>query len=353
MKYLSIIAVLLMTGWVEAGTAQVATQIRQEYERAVRGWEMRLQTAVGEEARRSVVRDRPDPDEFGRRMWTEVKGALRVEWSLDYTPWLLEAAPGVMLDRQGGALKRSPFQEIMREVELMHLKSPKVGRICIAMAAYREPAALTLLEKIEKGNPDKKVKGQAAIAQAILLRHIGEGRDVMIKRRDAVRRAITNAADVKVGAITVGDLAMNEAYIVKHLIPSRVGPSLVGRDISGLPLDLKSFHGKVVVLAFWSVNGHDAQKTIDLLTKLHKKALGRPVELLGVSRNPDSVLRQLKADGVLPWRNFADGDGKLSDAYRVRRAPKVYVLDKKGVIRFIGVPGSFVELAVDDLVTEK
>ena len=144
-------------------------------------------------------------------MWDEVKGSLRVEWTLDFTPWLMETAPGVVLDRKGGTLKRSPLQEIMREVELMHMKSPKVGRICIAMAAYRDPASLNLLEKIEKENPHETVQGQAAIAQAILLRNIGEGRDVMIKRRDAVRRAIVKAADVKVGKNTVGELAMNES----------------------------------------------------------------------------------------------------------------------------------------------
>ena len=106
-------------------------------------------------------------------------------------------------------------------------------------------------------------------------------------------------------------------------------------------------------MAFWSAGDAQAKQTNELLTKLYKQNLGRPVELLGVSRDSDAVLRELKAQKVLPWRNFADGDGKVSEAYRVRKVPQVYVLDQNGVIRFVGVPGSFVELAVEDLVTKK
>ena len=352
MNYQSIITVfLLATGGLTAGAAQVATQIRQEYEAAMRGWAMRLQTAVGPEAREAAAKSRPDAEEYGHRMWTELSGSLRSEWTLEFTPWLLEVVPGLMIDTKGGALKRSPLQEIMREVELMHLKSPGIGRFCIAMAAYEDPASLALVEKIEKENPDEKVQGQAAIAQAILLRSMGDGREVMLKRKEAVRRAIKLSWDVKVGDTTVGELAMDESYIVKNLIVGREGPKVSGKDIAGVPLELKSFRGKIVVLAFWHSGSPDAQQAIDLLTKLRTQNLGRPVELLGVSRDSNETLRELKAKGVLPWRNFADADGKVSEDYRVRQVPQVYVLDEKGIIRFIGKPGSFVELAVEDLVT--
>ena len=103
---------------------------------------------------------------------------------------------------------------------------------------------------------------------------------------------------------------------------------VTGRDIAGLPLELEKFRGKVVVLAFWSAGDAQAKQTNELLTKLYKQNLGRPVELLGVSRDSDAVLRELKAQKVLPWRNFADGDGKVSEAYRVRKVPQVYVLTR-------------------------
>jgi peroxiredoxin len=354
MKYLPIIVALTIGapfGW--AGTSQVAAQVKDEYESAMRRWAMNLQTAVGPEARELVAKERPDPDEFGRRMWVEIGSSLRAEWSLEYSPWLLEVAPNVLMDTKKGALKRTPLQEIMRDVELMHLKSAKVGRLCVALASYPDPAALALVEKVGAQNPHDLVQGQAAIAEAILLRHIGDGPEVLNKRRDAVQRAIIKAAHVKVGDTTVGKLAMDELYIVKHLVVGKLAPEANGKDISGLSLDLKRFRGKVVILAFWHSGDHNAQQTIDLLTKLHKQAAGRPVQLLGVTQDSNEILRELKSKGVLPWRNFADADGKVTEDYRVRKKPKVFVLDQLGIIRFIGVPGSFVELAVDDLVKRK
>ena len=165
MNYRSIIAALfLATGWASAGTAQVASQIKGEYETAMQRWAMRMQTAVGQAAREVAAKERPSGDEFGRRMWAELQPSLRSEWTLAYTPWLMEVAPGMMIDTKGGTLKRSPLQDLMREVELMHLTSPKVGPFCIALTAYPDPASLALVEKIEKENPDEKVQGQAAIA---------------------------------------------------------------------------------------------------------------------------------------------------------------------------------------------
>jgi peroxiredoxin len=353
MNYRLIIALLFLApGWSLAGTAQVASQIKGEYESAMQRWAMKMQTAVGDAAREVAAGQKPDATEYWGRMWTELQPSLRSEWTLEFIPWLMNVAPQKMVDTKGGTLKRSPLQEVMREVELMHLTSPKVGPFCVAMTTFPDPVSLSLVEKIEQKNPNVEVQGQAAIAQAILLRGLGDGREVLLKRRAAVRRAIIKAANVKVGDTTVGDLAMDETHIMRWLMRGKEAPNVTGRDIAGLPLDLKSYRGKIVVLAFWNAGSPTAQQTIDLLTKLHNQSLGRPVELLGVSTNSAEVLRKLKADGVLPWRNFADADGKITHEYRIKKVPSVYVLDKKGVIQFIGVPGSFVELAVDDLVKQ-
>ena len=69
-------ALLLASGWSLGGTAQVASQIKTEYETAMQRWAMRLQTAMGNTAREAVVKDRPVADEFARRMWVELQPSL-------------------------------------------------------------------------------------------------------------------------------------------------------------------------------------------------------------------------------------------------------------------------------------
>ena len=149
---------------------------------------------------------------------------------------------------------------------------------------------------------------------------------------------------------SVADLAEDELYIIQHLSKGRVAPDLAGRDVAGIPMKLSDFRGQVVVLVFWSAGMRDAERSVEMLQNLRKETAGREVEILGVTTDQPAVLRQLKANGTIPWRNFADDEGTITRQFRVRTRPLVYVLDREGVIQFIGFPGAFVDLAVEALL---
>jgi hypothetical protein len=74
--------------------------------------------------------------------------------------------------------------------------------------------------------------------------------------------------------------------------------------------------------------------------------------LIGVTTDPLPVLRKLQGDGTVPWRNFADTSGRITNQYRVRSTPLVYVLDQNRTIYYIGGPGSFVDFTVEGLLAE-
>ena len=89
---------------------------------------------------------------------------------------------------------------------------------------------------------------------------------------------------------------------------------------------------------------------------LVKKMEGKPFALIGV--NSDDDREALKA--VLPmegitWRSFWNGgstQGPISDAWRVRGWPTIYVLDANGIIRARDVRGEAMDRAVDALLAE-
>jgi hypothetical protein len=82
---------------------------------------------------------------------------------------------------------------------------------------------------------------------------------------------------------------------------------------------------------------------------------GRPFALLGVnSDKKDRVKEALKRENIT-WRSWWDGGstgGPIARYYGVRGWPTIYILDHRGIIRFIGLRGEPMTQAVEMLVAE-
>jgi hemerythrin-like domain-containing protein len=75
-----------------------------------------------------------------------------------------------------------------------------------------------LLEKIERGSPDRKVQGVAALGVSMILKTLGDEGDVMKRRLAMLRKAIIESSDVEIEGQTVAKLAEDELYIIRYLI---------------------------------------------------------------------------------------------------------------------------------------
>ena len=89
---------------------------------------------------------------------------------------------------------------------------------------------------------------------------------------------------------------------------------------------------------------------------LVKRLENRPFALIGVNSDRDrDQLKKVLQDKNLTWRSFWNGgstQGPISDAWKVRGWPTIYVLDAEGVIRYRNVRGSAMDQAVDALLAE-
>jgi hypothetical protein len=92
----------------------------------------------------------------------------------------------------------------------------------------------------------------------------------------------------------------------------------------------------------------------------HEKALverlkNEPFALIGINTDPnlEAFRERCKKENV-SWRNSFQGStqGPLCSAWGVRSFPTIYVLDAKGVIRYVGVRESAMDAAVDRLLAE-
>ena len=89
---------------------------------------------------------------------------------------------------------------------------------------------------------------------------------------------------------------------------------------------------------------------------LVKRLENRPFALIGVNSDKDrDALKKVLEDEKLTWRSFWNGgstNGPISNAWKVRGWPTIYVIDGEGVIRYRNVRGEAMDRAVDALLAE-
>ena len=90
---------------------------------------------------------------------------------------------------------------------------------------------------------------------------------------------------------------------------------------------------------------------------LVKRLADKPFALIGVNSDEDREgLKEVLEEGQITRRSFRNGPegtgGPISQAWRVRGRPTIYVLDAAGVIRYRDVRGEDMDRAVDELLKE-
>ena len=339
-----------------AGPSQV-TSLIQNWEMSSRTWLQQVNQAQNSESRATASASQPDVVPVLKAVGREISPALDPPWTLEGMAWVLRAAPSATLAGPDGNPLPACSQEIstIRKALLdHHLRSEGLQPVCLALTASPDPQSLAILEKIEASHPDSKTRGVAALAVSLVLKSIGDSPEIMRKRLTALRTAIIESADVMVNDTSVAAIAENELYIIRYLTKGRTAPDLQGSDAAGRPMRLSSSPSKTQVLFFWSSTMPEAERVLKMMTKLHNQYRERGASVTGVNLDPVATLREAEGRALdpIPWKSFSDPEGKLAHEYRVGSVPAVFVLDAKRNIHFAGLPGSFVDLTVEALLSE-
>lgn len=93
---------------------------------------------------------------------------------------------------------------------------------------------------------------------------------------------------------------------------------------------------------------------------LVKRMAGKPFALIGVNSDRDlEALKKVREDEQITWRSFWNGErgtaGPISQEWKVRGWPTLFVIDAKGQIRYrsVGSPGEeTLDQWIDELVAE-
>ncbi|MDP4847855.1 MAG: redoxin domain-containing protein [Akkermansiaceae bacterium] len=350
-----IITILLLSiAPLAYATPEEAQRIQRGYELHTETWSLKYKLATTPEERNALQASRPNPTATANELFRTIAPTLQADWAIPYAAFFLELTQNLTAPDANGNMTPAFTEERKRIIQAFiayHLGKPGIEPIIIALSGIEDPQALSILEKIANEHPNTGTQGIAALGAALALSRLGDERELMEKRLTFLRKAIIQASELKVGDTTVADVAAEQLYIIQHLIKGRSAPEFTGTDVAGRILKLSDFRGKIVVLLFWDAQNPDTDRIIELTNRLTQKNIGKPVAVIGITPESATRIEELQGDDSIKWNNIADPKNELAGAYRIVSRPAVMVIDAKGVIEYTGLPGTFVDLTVDALLT--
>jgi thiol-disulfide isomerase/thioredoxin len=127
-------------------------------------------------------------------------------------------------------------------------------------------------------------------------------------------------------------------------------PDFDEKDLTGKPLSLASYKGKVVLIDFWATWCPPCVRELPNTLKVYQKYHDQGFDVMGVSLDDDQpqLEKFLKANSMT-WPQFFDGQGvknKLALKYGIEAIPATFLLDGDGKIIGKDLRGDELEAAV-------
>ncbi len=113
-------------------------------------------------------------------------------------------------------------------------------------------------------------------------------------------------------------------------------PNLSALASDGRMLSLNQFRGQVVYVDFWASWCAPCREAIPVLDTMYQRYQGRGFTVLGVNVDTERKSAQRMIDQLLPkFPLLFDPQGKWPEAFGLRDMPTSYLIDAKGVVRYI------------------
>jgi hypothetical protein len=145
--------------------------------------------------------------------------------------------------------------QVDKTVELLkgHLDHEEIGGVLEALVGADSSAGEKLLRAVVEKSPKRKIKAEATMKLAQLLKDRAESMPAqsvpLYKEATALFDKVINSyGDVE----GLAEAAKSSRFEILHLAIGKVAPEIEGEDADGKKFKLSDYRGKVVVLDFWA-----------------------------------------------------------------------------------------------------
>jgi RNA polymerase sigma factor (sigma-70 family) len=261
--------------------------------------------------------------------------------------WILtNSADGVDLQKAADVILQS------------HIQSPDLAVLTPELERMRPSCSSNLLQAMLDQNPKREVRGKACMALATLRKDaagFGTNTSATAEAEKLYERVIAQFGSVSAeSGKPLAELAQPELSELRRLAIGKTAPEINGQDLYGNPMKLSDYRGRVVALLFWSAPcffEFDARDFNRLVGQMDGKAFA----LIGIHADDNTERAKAAAEKFdMKWPSFQDArEGPISKTYNINGWPTIYVLDRKGMIRYRGLyHASEVATAAEKLLKE-
>jgi thiol-disulfide isomerase/thioredoxin len=266
---------------------------------------------------------------------------------------------------------RWTLDEELTEIALRNKQDARMGRLCFnVLHRGGEPWAEAIVKAVAESNPSRDIRAQAVFAQGYqsYINAFPYGRTISEEERkpfiQEARKSFVEAAkytDVKTpdGKTTIALKATHELRRLENLPNLKVGgiaPEIDANNLEGKRMKLSDYRGKVVMVVFWGSWCGPCMGMVPQEKALWERHRGKPFVLLGINCGDKlDVAKKTVADKKMGWPSWYDGEeirGPIETDYDVPHWPRIFLIDAKGIIRYIDVHEKELDKAVDTLLAE-
>jgi len=264
-----------------------------------------------------------------------------------------DAAQWILLNSPDGADVNKAAEVLLES----HIQRSDLVKLTQEMERMRHNCSSNLLQAMLDQNPDRDVRGNACLSLATLRKdaaEFGKNTKDAAEAEKLYERVIGEFGQAKRRGYPLAQLAQPELAELRRLTLGKVAPEIEGHDLDGEPMKLSDYRGRVVTLLFWSALSPVEHETREF-RRLVEQMDGKPFVLLGIHADDNPEKARAAAEKYqMTWRSFEDArEGPISKLYNNNSWPTIYVLDRKGVIRYRGLHHtSEIAAAVDKLLKE-
>ena len=110
-------------------------------------------------------------------------------------------------------------------------------------------------------------------------------------------------------------------------------PEFSLQDSTGKTINLKNYHGRVLLLDFWATWCHGCKEEIPWFAEFKRKYAARGLTVVGVSLDDDgwTKVRPFITNAKVPYQILLGNDA-IAKKYGIERMPDTFLIDRSGRI---------------------
>ena len=146
-----------------------------------------------------------------------------------------------------------------------------------------------------------------------------------------------------------------ENKITKLDLIDETAPEFNVNDTKGQTVSLSDLNGKVVLIDFWATFCPPCIAELPNIKRLYSEYHGKGFEIVGISLDgDDSVVARFTEQSKMAWPQIVDQQDveALRKKYHVDTIPSLYIIDRKGNLRWGDIKNADAEKAIQLLLKE-